>query len=89
MIEVSPDSQKSTVFEVSDIQQYNRLENLQTVISPESWLRFQPYFENIPSVEVLIFKGKSMLGIDSIIGGIILGRLIRSRKYDVVHFDTA
>jgi glycosyltransferase involved in cell wall biosynthesis len=89
MIEVSPDSKKSTVFELSDLHHYNRLDNLENVISHETWFRFQPYFENIPSVEVLIFKGKSMLGIDSLIGGLFLGRLIRSRKYDVVHFDTA
>lgn len=89
MIEVSPDSRKSTVFEVSDIQQYDRLENLENILSPDIWVRFKPYFENIPSVEVLIFKGKRMLSADSVMGGIYLGRLIRSRKYDVVHFDTA
>lgn len=89
LIEVSPDSRKSTVFELSDTKRYNRLEKLKEILSPELWHRFLPYFEDIASVEVLFFKGKSMLGIDSIMGGIYLGRLIRSRNYDVVHFDTA
>lgn len=89
MIEVSPDSRKSTVFELSNTAQYNRLEKLESILSPEAWLRFQPYFEKISSVEVLFFKAKSILGIDSIMGGIFLGRLILSRKYDVIHFDTA
>lgn len=89
IIEVSPDSQKSTVFELADITRYNRLQKLENVLSPENWLHFQPYFENISSVEVLIFKSKSMLSADSFLGGILLGRLIRSRRYDVVHFDTA
>jgi len=89
MIEVSPDSRKSTVFELSGTAKYNRLEKLEQILSPEKWMLFQPYFQNISSVEVLFFKGKSMLGIDSIMGGIHLGRLIRLRKYDVVHFDTA
>lgn len=89
IIEVSPDSQKSTVFELEDITKYNRLEKLENILSPDIWLRFQPYFENLYSVEVLFFKGRSMLGADSIKSGFLLGRLIRSRKYDVVHFDTA
>lgn len=89
MIEVSPDSRKSTVFELSDTKQYNRLEKLKQILSPELWHLFLPYFDNISSVEVLFFKGKSMLGLDSVMGGIYLGRLIRSRNYDVVHFDTA
>ena len=89
LIEVSPDSRKSTVFELSDTKQYKRLEKLKQVLSPELWQLFEPYFENISSVEVLFFKGKSMLGLDSIMGGFFLGRLIHSRNYDVVHFDTA
>ena len=89
LIEVSPDSRKSTVFELSETKRYNRLEKLKEILSPDLWHRFLPYFEDISSVEVLVFMGKSMLGIDSILGGIYLGRLIRSRNYDVVHFDTA
>jgi glycosyltransferase involved in cell wall biosynthesis len=89
MIEVSPDSRKSTVFELSSTEQYNRLEKLENILSPETWNLFKPYFDKISSVEVLCFNGKGMLGTDSIMGGIFLGRLIRSRKYDVVHFDTA
>ena len=89
MIEVSPDSRKSTVFELSNTAQYSRLEKLENILSPEMWRLFQPYFDKISSVEILCFNGKSMLGTDSIMGGIFLGRLIRSRKYDVVHFDTA
>lgn len=89
MIEVSPDSRKSTVFELSDIQKYDRLERLEDILMPEAWHQFESYFENLSSVEVLFFKGKSMLGINSIMGGVFLGRLIRSRQYDIVHFDTA
>jgi glycosyltransferase involved in cell wall biosynthesis len=89
VIEVSPDSGKSTVFDLSDANAYSRLEKLEKILTPEKWLLFQPFLENTSSVEVLFFKGKSMLGIDSIMGGVFLGRLIRSRKYDVVHFDTA
>lgn len=89
MIEVSSDSQKSTVFELSDIQRYRRLERLENILSPDIWHLFKSYFENLSSVEALFFKGKSMLGIDSIKGGVFLGRLIRSRQYDIVHFDTA
>ena len=89
MIEVSPDSRKSTVFELSNTAQYSRLEKLENILSPETWRLFQPYFDKISSVEILCFNGKSMLGTDSIMGGFFLGRLIRSRKYDVVHFDTA
>ena len=89
IIEVSPDSQKSTVFELSEIDHYSRLEKLNDILPSARWQLFQPYFEHIASVEVLFFKGKSMLGLDSIMGGIFLGRLIRSRNYDVVHFDTA
>jgi len=89
LIEVSLDSQKSTVFELSDIDQYDRLVKLKDILSPATWQLFESYFENISSVEVLFFKGKSMFGIDSIMGGIYLGRMIRSRNYDIVHFDTA
>jgi glycosyltransferase involved in cell wall biosynthesis len=89
IIEVSPDSRKSTVFELSEIHQFNRLEKLENILSPKTQVQFHPYFKNIFSVEVLIFKSKSMLSADSIQGGFLLGRLIRSRKYDVVHFDTA
>lgn len=89
MIEVSPDSRKSTVFELSNTEQYNRLEKLENILSTDTWILFKPYFDKMSSVEVLSFKGKSMLGADSIFGGIFLGRLIRSRKYDIVHFDTA
>ncbi len=89
MIEVSPDSRRSTVFDLSDTKSYSRLEKLERILTPEKWLLFQPYFDNISSVEVLFFKGKSMLGFDSTMGGIFLGRLIRARNYDVVHFDTA
>lgn len=89
IIEVSPDSRKSTVFELSEIHQFNRLEKLENILSPKTQVQFHPYFKNIFSVEVLIFKSKSMLSADSILGGFLLGRLIRSRKYDVVHFDTA
>ena len=89
MIEVSPDSRKSTVFELSDIKNYNRIEKLENILSKEQWGHFKPYFQNISSIEVIFFKRKSMLGADSILGGAVLGRLIRSRKYDVVHFDTA
>lgn len=89
MIEVSPDSRKSTVFELSNTAHYSRLEKLENILSPETWRLFQPYFDKISSVEILCFNGKSMLGTDSIMGGLFLGRLIRSRNYDVVHFDTA
>ncbi len=89
LIEVSPDSQKSTVFELSEINHFNRLEKLEHILTPEQFGLFKPFFEHIASVEVIFFKGKSMLGIDSIMGGIFLGRLIGSRNYDVVHFDTA
>jgi len=89
IIEVSPDSGKSTVFDLSDTKVYTRLEKLGNILTPDKWRLFQPYFDNISSVEVLFFKGKSMLGFDSIMGGIFLGRLIRARNYDVVHFDTA
>lgn len=89
LIEVSPDSGKSTVFELSDINKYNRIEKLQDILDAGTWLRFKSYFEHISSVEVLFFKGKGMLSLDSVQGGIFLGRLIRSRKYDLVHFDTA
>jgi len=89
LIEVSPDSGKSTVFELSGINKYNRIEKLQDILDPDTWLRFKPYFEHISSVEVLFFTGKGMLSVDSIQGGIFLGRLIRSRNYDLIHFDTA
>jgi len=89
MIEVSPDSRRSTVFDLSDTKSYSRLEKLERILTPEKWLLFQSYFGNISSVEVLFFNGKSMLGFDSIMGGIFLGSLIRARNYDVVHFDTA
>ena len=89
LIEVSPDSRKSTVFELPETKQFNRLENLKQILSPDLWHLFQPYFDNLSSVEVLFFKGKSMIGLDSIKGGFFLGRLIQSRNYDVVHFDTA
>lgn len=89
VIEVSPDSRKSTVFELSSTKKFKRLEKLENILSPEKWLLFKPYFENIASVEVLFFNGKRMLGLDSMVGGIFLGRLIRSRNYDIVHFDTA
>lgn len=88
LIEISADSRKSTVFELSEINHYDRLEKLKDILSPATWNLFQPYFEHIASVEVLFFKGKSMVGLDSIMVGIFLGRLIRSRNYDVVHFDT-
>jgi len=89
IIEVSPDSGKSTVFELSDSKNHLRLQKLEHLLSPEIWQLFKPYFENISSVEVLFFKGKRILSTDNIMGGIFLGRLIRSRNYDVIHFDTA
>jgi glycosyltransferase involved in cell wall biosynthesis len=89
LIEVSPDSLKSTVFELSDINSYNRIENLQHILDASVWRYFQTYFQKIKSVEVIFFKGKGMLSADSILGGLFLGRLVRLRKYDVIHFDTA
>lgn len=89
IIEVSHDSLKSTVFELDDIQLYGRLENLQDILSPVVWSRFSNYFDHIRSVRVLFFKGKSMFGFDSIMGGLLLGRLIRAGRYTVIHFDTA
>lgn len=89
VIEVSRDSLKSTVFELDDIQPFNRLEDLKDILSPVVWNQFSNYFDHIRSVRVLFFKGKTMFGFDSIMGGLLLGRIIRAGRYTAIHFDTA
>jgi glycosyltransferase involved in cell wall biosynthesis len=89
IIEVSPDSIKSTIFELDDIRPYKQLEDLETVLSPAVWKRFRIYLEHIHSARILFFKNKRTFGIENISCGFLLARLIHAGNYTAIHFDTA
>ena len=88
VIEISPNSKKSTIVDVEHLNNYKDIEDCEEVLGIVKWNYLKKYFEGVASVRFLIHKNKRMFSPESYRTANKLGKHIKKLKVDIIHFDT-
>jgi glycosyltransferase involved in cell wall biosynthesis len=88
LIELSPDSLKSTVVDFSTLKTTSYLNSLQSIITEEDSMRLQQYIDHISEISYVFFPSKSIIGLDNSKTLKIVLKYLITNSFDVIHFDT-
>lgn len=88
LIELSPESRKSNIIEIEDLNGLNPIESCEKVLGNEKWKQLEKYFEGVASIAFVVHKFKRSFSFSSLKVDIITGKYINRINPDVVHFDS-
>jgi glycosyltransferase involved in cell wall biosynthesis len=88
LIELSPDSLKSTVVDFTKLKTTSYLNTLQSILSDEDLKRLDQYIGDISSISYAYYPSKSIIGIDSMKTLRTVLKYIITNSFDAIHFDT-
>lgn len=88
MIEISPDSKKSTIIDIDQLDLHKPITSAEEVLGKEKWKEMQKYFEGVASVHFVIHTCKKSLCLKSFFIALRAGKFIHQLRPDVVHFDS-
>lgn len=88
VIELSPESKKSTIIDIDDLDGLNHIESCEKVLGKEKWQELEKYFEGVASVSFVVHKFKRSFSFAALKVARILGKHLKKLKADVIHFDT-
>jgi glycosyltransferase involved in cell wall biosynthesis len=88
LIELSPDSLKSTVVDFTTLSTKSYLDTLETIITEDESKRLEEYVVNVSSILYVFYPSKSIIGLGN---GKALTKVLKyliTNSFDVIHFDT-
>ena len=88
LIEISPESKKSTVIDVPSLEGFNTIEKFKNVVSQQVWEKFASYFEGIVSVHFVVHKSNHAFSPLSFYVSRLVKKYINQLNPDIIHFDT-
>lgn len=88
LIEVSPESRKTNIIDIGELNGFNYLEKPETVLGPEKWKQIERYFEGVAGVQFVVHGFKRSLSLASYKTAALCGKYINTLKPDVIHFDS-
>jgi len=88
VIELTPQSQKSTVLDIPSLDGFGPIEPALKVMGTAQWERFKKYFTRVASVHFVIYNQKKALSIPTFKVANATGKWIRLLHPDILHFDT-
>jgi glycosyltransferase involved in cell wall biosynthesis len=88
LIELSPDSLKSTVVDFSTLNTTSYLNTLQSIIPEEDLSRLEKYIHNISSISYVYYPSQSIIDLDNSKTLKTVLKYLVTNSFDVIHFDT-
>lgn len=88
LIELSPDSLKSTVVDFTKLNTTSYLNTLQSILSDEELKRLNQYIGGISSISYAYYPSKSIIGIDNMKTLRTVLKYMITNSFDAIHFDT-
>jgi len=88
LIELSPDSLKSTVVDFATLNTKNYLNPLQSIIAKEDLKRLEKYIDNVSSISYAYYPSKSIISINNMFTLKSVLSFLKKNSFDVLHFDT-
>ncbi len=86
-IEISENSKNATLLNVNSLNGLDFIEDPVKVIGEKKWEKFKPYFDNVKSVQFIVYKNKKSFSFLTIFKAFRLGFYLKKLNYDVIHFD--
>jgi glycosyltransferase involved in cell wall biosynthesis len=88
LIELSPDSQKSTLLNLEHIDSLETITSMESVFGKTKWAKMKGYFSGVKSIHFAVHKGKRSLGWTTLKTAKVVGKWIQALNPNIVHFDT-
>jgi glycosyltransferase involved in cell wall biosynthesis len=88
LIELSPESRKTTIVDIPDLDQFSTIETAKNVFGPEKWKLMASYMNRLTSVHFVVFHAKRGFSLSSIRVCRSIIKILKKVKPDVVHLDT-
>jgi glycosyltransferase involved in cell wall biosynthesis len=88
LIELSPDSLKSTVVDFTKLNTKSNLNTLQSILTDEDLKRLHQYIDGISSISYAYYPSKSIIGIDNMKTLRTVLKYMITNSFDAIHFDT-
>lgn len=88
LIEISPESRKTNIIDVGELDRFNYLEKPETILGSEKWKQIERYFEGVAGVQFVVYGFKRSFSLASYQTASLCGKYINSLKPDVVQFDS-
>lgn len=88
LIELSPDSLKSTVVDFTNITSTSHFDSIQNIISQEDLNRLQPYINNVSSFSYAYYPSQKIIGIENIKTVKKILNYLFENDFNVIHLDT-
>lgn len=88
MIEITPDSKHSNIIHVNNLETFEALTSLKTLLGEKKAQAFEPYFKFVKSVQFVVYKRSSVLKRNTILVLISFLKQLYKIKPNIIHFDT-
>ena len=88
LIEISPESKKSTIIDVPSLQQFATIEHWTSVLDKEMCGRLSPYLEGIKSIHFVVHKSPHALSPSSLFVSAKVIQFVNRINPKIIHFDT-
>jgi len=88
LIELSPDSLKSTVVDFTKLNNTSYLNPLQSILTEEDLKRLDQYIGGISAISYAYYPSKRIIGIDNIKTLRTVLKYMNTNSFDAIHFDT-
>jgi glycosyltransferase involved in cell wall biosynthesis len=88
LIELAPESKKSTIISVDNLEGFAALEPVENVLESTIYDQLKPYLINLASVHFVMHTSNGGYSIQSILTATKVGKWIHTLQPDIIHFDT-
>jgi glycosyltransferase involved in cell wall biosynthesis len=88
LIELAPESQKTNIIDVNELEGFNNIEECNNVLGEERYNQLKKYLEGVASVKFIVHKNKKSFSFESLKVTREAGRHIKKIEPDIVHLDT-
>lgn len=88
LIELSPESLKSTIVDFTTLNPKNYFNTLQSIIAEEDLKRMEKYIDNVSSISYIYYPSKSIIGLNNWKSLKSFLAFLYTNSFDLLHFDT-
>jgi glycosyltransferase involved in cell wall biosynthesis len=88
LIEISPESKKSTILHITSLASFNTIEHWEQVLDKRIANKIAKYFQGIASVHFVVHKSPRAISLSSLFVCAKVKHFIRQLSPDMLHFDT-
>ena len=88
LIEIAPESKKSTIIDVASLNQFATVEHWKSVLDEKMCKRLSPYFEGLASIHFVVHKSSHALSPSSFLVCAKIIQLVNRINPKIIHFDT-